>query len=91
MFQNNTKTHRALRTVSIASLLAMGLALSGQANAASDCKGLERGACDAAAACGWVNSYERKDGRTVKAFCRTKAKRVAAKNSGKQAPQKPSQ
>ena len=50
-----------------------GLLLSGSINAASACKGLDNTACGASASCGWVESYQRKDGRTVKAFCRTKS------------------
>ena len=42
--------------------------------AASQCKGLDNSACDANAACGWVDSYVRKDGREVSAFCRTSNK-----------------
>lgn len=44
------------------------------AQAASACKGLEQSACETSAQCGWVKSYERKDGKQVKAFCRTKSK-----------------
>ncbi len=45
--------------------------------AASACKGLEQSECVESTSCGWVNSYTRKDGRTVNAFCRTKAKKKA--------------
>ncbi|MDB4511845.1 hypothetical protein N9060_00140 [Arenicella sp.] len=38
------------------------------------CKGLENGACTTQDTCSWVEGYERKDGITVNAFCRTKAK-----------------
>lgn len=50
--------------------------LSGPVSAAepSQCKGLENNACASANSCSWVESYERKDGRKVSAFCRTKAK-----------------
>jgi len=56
------------------SAIVVGLLMSQGASAASACKGLDNAACDDAAACGWVNGYERKDGRTVKSFCRTNAK-----------------
>lgn len=64
----------SVRNISSAALIAVALLTGGQAMAASQCKGLANAACDANTACGWVQSYERKDGRTVKAFCRTKAK-----------------
>lgn len=74
----------AVRVAMVSSLLAIGLAMSGAAQAASQCKGLDNEACDAAAACGWVNGYERKDGRKVSAFCRTKS------STAKKSPTKPS-
>ncbi len=49
------------------------LGATAQVSAASDCKGLENSACQGATSCSWVEGYERKDGRTVKSFCRTKA------------------
>jgi hypothetical protein len=73
----------------IASILG-AVSFSGQASAA-DCKGLENTACDGNNACSWVGGYERKDGRQVKSFCRTKAgsnKKVAAQKSTKTAPAK---
>jgi len=57
-----------------------------QVNAASQCKGLENSACNQNASCGWVNGYERKDGRKVKSFCRTSNK---SKPSVKPAKNKP--
>lgn len=67
------------RNLGLTALLAVGLGLSTQVNAASACKGLQADKCDAAQSCSWVNGYERSDGRKVTAFCRTKAKRSAAK------------
>ena len=58
-------------TLLVASLIATA-AFSGQSYA-SQCKGLDNGACSAKASCSWVEGYERKDGRTVKSFCRTKS------------------
>lgn len=63
-------------------LLCASLA-SGSASAASECKGLENAACGANAACGWIEGYERKDGRKVKSFCRAKSK--GAKKGAKKA------
>lgn len=45
---------------------------SGQA-LSSECKGLENSACSTKKVCSWVEGYERKDGRQVKSFCRTKS------------------
>ena len=67
------------RSISLATSLATMLVVllaGAQANAAtaSQCKGLENSACASDNACSWVESYERKDGIKVNAFCRTKAK-----------------
>lgn len=70
----------SIRKLSTTVLIAGGILLSGQANAAVQCKGLDNLACDAQAACGWVQGYERKDGRKVTAFCRAKAQRTAEKD-----------
>ena len=67
------------QTVLGASILIVGLVASGSTSAASQCKGLDSEACGSSSSCGWVNAYERKDGRKVNGFCRTKAKRTAVK------------
>ena len=72
----------SVRNISSAAIIAVALLTSSQASAASQCKGLESASCSTNAACSWVQSYERKDGRTVNAFCRTKAK--SAKSSSKE-------
>ncbi len=79
---NNAST---TRTLTLGALLAAGLALSGQANAASQCKGLDNAACDSQQSCSWVAGYERSDGRKVNAFCRTKAKRASKSSAVKDA------
>jgi hypothetical protein len=38
----------------------------------SACAGLSETACRASAGCSWIPSTKRKDGRTVKAYCRLK-------------------
>ena len=38
---------------------------------ASSCKSLDQQACSAEATCKWIGSYQRSDGRTVKAYCRS--------------------
>lgn len=69
-----------IQSALVTTLLSAAL-LAGPANAASKCKGLENAACNSAAACGWVNQYERKDGRTVKGFCRTSTRGKAKATS----------
>lgn len=65
------------------------LLLTVSAQAASQCKGLDNSACDANAACGWVNGYARKDGREVSAFCRTSNKGKAKLSNTSDASKKP--
>lgn len=50
--------------------------------AVSECKGLASSACDESTSCRWVDSYQRKDGRKVNAFCRSySAKKNISKSS----------
>jgi len=66
--------HSGLMHKGVVSLSLLGLMLAaGPVTAASVCKGLDNSACNDNAACGWVEGYERKDGRTVRSFCRTKS------------------
>lgn len=60
----------------VLTMLVMALSVSAQINAADpvQCKGLENAACVSQESCSWVKGYERKDGKSVNAFCRTKAK-----------------
>jgi hypothetical protein len=51
-------------------LLAVGLSAPA---AAADCKGKAESQCLSNQACSWVGTYQRKDGRTVKGFCRAKS------------------
>lgn len=44
--------------------------------AASPCKGMAQGACVSDAQCAWVDSYARKDGRTVAAHCKLKPRKA---------------
>ena len=46
--------------------------------AQNSCKGMVEDMCLSDQACRWVESYQRKDGRTVKAHCRTQPKKKAA-------------
>ena len=83
--------HTIIRSFLLTATVA-GACMSGSAFAASACKGLDNAACGANASCGWVEGYERKDGRKVKSFCRTTssakksvdqpAKKAPAKKSG---------
>lgn len=54
------------------------IAAQAEDSKASPCKGLAQDACTANAECSWVSATKRKDGREVKAYCRTKAKRSAS-------------
>jgi hypothetical protein len=56
--------------------LSVSVLTAGNVHAASACKGKEQKICLTDADCSWVNSYERSDGKTVNAFCRTKAKKA---------------
>jgi hypothetical protein len=78
------KTNSTLARSSIIALSLIGsLLVSGPVAAASACKGLDNSACSSASSCGWVEGYQRKDGRSVKSFCRTKS--VAKTSSAKKA------
>jgi len=79
--KQNKPSTTALRASLITISLIGSMLVAGPATAASACKGLDNSSCDANASCGWVEGYERKDGRTVKSFCRTKAVKKLA--SGK--------
>lgn len=70
---------KIIKTFAVMNALILSGLLVTQSHAASVCKGLQSSACASNAQCGWVEGYERKDGRQVKSFCRTKAKRSAAK------------
>ncbi len=50
---------------------------------ASACKGLEQKACGAKSDCSWIAATKRKDGKDVKAYCRTKPKQSADKSKTK--------
>lgn len=42
------------------------------------CKGLDTEMCEMHDHCRWINGYERKDGKTVEDYCRTKNKKHSA-------------
>ncbi len=69
---NQTAKSTILRTALIAAGLLGSMLMAGPATAASACKGLDNLECSSNQACGWVEGYVRKDGRTVKSFCRSK-------------------
>ena len=64
------KTH--LVKSSIAAIIVTSVYLFAPQTFASDCKGMEQSACASEASCSWIEGYTRKDGRTVKSFCRAK-------------------
>ena len=66
----NINKLRVPKPVTITVLTAVLLASN--ATSAQQCSGLDEDNCIQASSCSWINSYERKDGRTVKAFCRAK-------------------
>lgn len=71
--QNQKNTASTIGRISLITIsLLVSLLMAGPATAASACKGLENSACDNKASCGWVEGYQRKDGRAVKSFCRAK-------------------
>lgn len=43
--------------------------------AESECKGLEKPACESNGSCSWVSAYKTKRGTEVSAFCRKKPER----------------
>ena len=76
--------------VLVAAVVAAGSMLNVNAQAAA-CKSLEQKACTEDASCTWVSSYERSDGRTVKAYCRSAPRKSDAMNTVSSAAQKASQ
>lgn len=67
----------SIRTTLAIAITTLGLLASSGVNAASACKGLDSAACGSTSSCGWVNGYERKDGKKVNSFCRTKSGKKA--------------
>jgi hypothetical protein len=73
------KTNSTVLRRSLIALSLMGpMVVAAPVTAASVCKGLESSACSKSSSCAWVEGYQRKDGRSVKSFCRTNS---AAKSS----------
>jgi hypothetical protein len=63
------KTTLTLGAIITSAALAFGAA---PLQAASQCKGLDKGACERKTDCSWVDPYTRKDGVKVSGHCRTK-------------------
>lgn len=59
----------------LAILLTLLAIISQPTSAEVICKGLDTEMCELHDHCRWVNGYERKDGRTVTGYCRTKNKK----------------
>ena len=70
----NTPSKAALVRSFLLTASMAGVIHSGSVSAAGACKGLENEACNSNASCSWVEGYERKDGRKVKSFCRSKSR-----------------
>jgi len=73
------------RTFLLTATLA-GVSMTGQVSAASACKSLQETACSSNTSCSWIAGYERKDGRQVKSFCRSKpgAKKKTLESASKE-------
>jgi hypothetical protein len=88
------KTNSIIARSSLVALSLIGsLLVSGPVSAASACKGLDNSACGSKSSCGWVEGYQRKDGRSVKSFCRSKSvakKSVTTQSTAKQTKDKKS-
>lgn len=83
--KTNTKNQTCVaRTFLLVATLA-GVSMTGQVSAASACKSLQETACASNTSCSWIAGYERKDGRQVKSFCRSKpgAKKKALQSASK--------
>lgn len=61
-----------------------GLALvTSPAQAASNCKGLDQGACERNGSCSWIDEHTRKDGIKVSGYCRSKPSQSGTEKSSK--------
>ena len=69
----------SIRTASAIAIVA--LVVSAGNVTAADCKGLAQAKCEGNTSCSWVDSYKRKDGKKVDAYCRSKGKKKSAKKS----------
>ncbi len=57
--------------ISLTSAALLGVLATAPAGAAdSHCKGLAQAQCGTTEGCGWVDTYTRKDGRTVEGYCK---------------------
>ena len=66
------KSSIALSTFILSLSLCLGAA---SAQAASECKGSAKGACESRDDCSWVKGYKRKDGIEVASHCKSKPKK----------------
>lgn len=71
-----SRTVKTTTKVLASAVVVATMSFSVNSLAASDCKGLQNSACDANASCRWVDGYQRKDNRKVKAFCRSYSAKV---------------
>ncbi len=81
-------SHAKIFRTQIQVALFAGLVLaSSLTSAASQCKGMQQNACVSDGECVWVQSYTRKDGRSVASHCKLKGGRKteqSAKTDGVQ-------
>jgi hypothetical protein len=59
---------------------------AGSAVAAAQCKGLAQDSCSVNSDCSWVDSYTRKDGRTVNGHCKSRPAGKAEGSADAEAP-----
>lgn len=73
-------------------LIISAVMLSVPSFAANSCKGMVQSDCKAETSCRWIDSYTRKDGKTINAYCRSnpKSKSVVKKAAKKQTDKKAS-
>jgi len=62
------------KMITTQSLIAITLifSLSTSLYAANTCKGIQKQACNQSDSCTWIETYKRKDGANIKAYCRSK-------------------
>jgi hypothetical protein len=63
------------KAVTSLSIFTLAIFISSTSFAATTpCKGQSQETCSQNNACAWVNSYKRKDGKTIRSYCRNSAK-----------------
>lgn len=71
-----------MKTLVTTLLAVMALSLS-SLGYSKNCKGESQSACGKSSSCSWVDGYKRKDGKTVKGYCRASAGKAKKSLSAK--------